>query len=114
MLHRHCRVFALLAYKYEAGKDILEHAEEIAQLPTSLHQVHEYLKIETGKKEQEIFGVRVPTWIFCYREEIVWVYWDSLIYTRRANSTFKYFPSGLCKYHRHTICHTVSNNIGYI
>ena len=74
MLHRHYQIFALLGYKYEAGKDILEHVEEIAQLLTSLHQVHEYLKIETSKKEQEIFGVRVPTWIFRYREEIVWVY----------------------------------------
>jgi hypothetical protein len=53
MLHRHCRIFALLAYKYEVGKDILEHAEAIAQLLTSLLQVHEYLKIETGKKEQK-------------------------------------------------------------
>jgi hypothetical protein len=60
---------APLAYQYEAGKDLLENADGIAQLPTTLRRLHEYYKIETGKKKQLMFRVRIPVEIFRYIEK---------------------------------------------
>ena len=69
---------APLAYKDEACKYLLRHVEEIAQLSTSLHGLHKYYKIETSRKEQIMFRVRVSIEIFCHREETIWVFWDCL------------------------------------
>lgn len=45
------------AYKFGVGKNILQHVEEIEQLLTSMHHMHEYYKIKINMEKQTMFGV---------------------------------------------------------